>query len=382
MHTVCFSGGKILRGGKWESENFYVADGFCSDPIANPSKHFSVEGDWIVPGLIDLQINGAFGYDFTSQPESIVEVAKRLPALGVTAFLPTLVSTDLSRYSRAIQALKTAQQTPLAAFPIGLHFEGPFLSPHFPGAHSSDYLHDPVFYQNLNGVSLVTLAPELEGAIDLISTLTKEGIVVSLGHTAASADIVECAVKAGAKLITHLFNAMPSLHHREIGPIGIALLKQRVPYTLIADGIHVDPEVIAMAWKLHPAGAILISDGMAGMGMGSGKYRLGDLIVCSDAKTAVVEGTKTLAGAVASLFQAVVNLVTWAGATWAEGFETATCRPALLLNQAHLRGDLQVNQRADFILIDSISKEVKACYVAGKVCWCLPQYRELLKGGL
>ena len=207
------------------------------------------------PGFVDLQVNGGFGHHFTTHPQRIWDVGAGLVAHGVTAFLPTLISPSIDE-ARTADAVLTAGPPAgwLGARPLGLHLEGPALNPALRGAHPADRLAEPTSarvgeWLALEHLRLVTLAPELSGALSAIERLVEAGVVVSIGHTAATAGQVRAAADAGATLVTHLFNAMRPFHHRDPGPIGAALTDDRLTVGLIADGIHVAPEALALAWR-------------------------------------------------------------------------------------------------------------------------------------
>jgi N-acetylglucosamine-6-phosphate deacetylase len=224
-------------------------------------------------GFVDLQVNGGFGHDFTADPGRIWDVAARLPEHGVTAFLPTLISPTVAE-ARAADAVLAAGPPAdwLGAVPLGLHLEGPALNPVLRGAHPADRLVEPTEarvgeWLGLEHLSLVTLAPELPGALTAIERIVEAGAAASIGHTAASAAQVTAAADAGVTMVTHLFNAMAPFHHRDPGPIGAALTDDRLSIGLIADGVHVASEALALAWRAAgPERIILTTDAIAGLG--------------------------------------------------------------------------------------------------------------------
>jgi N-acetylglucosamine-6-phosphate deacetylase len=285
-------------------------------------------------GFVDLQVNGGFGHDFTAAPASIWEVAARLPEHGVTAFLPTVVS---SATETALTAFRTLRLGPppgwRGARPLGLHLEGPFLAPERRGTHEAGQLLRPDLelveaWIDAGPPTMVTLAPELSGAIEIVQRLRAAGTVVALGHSACTAEAAHAAFAAGGTHATHLFNAMSGLDHREPGLAAAVLDHPTVTAGLIADGVHVHPTMLRLAHRVLGAGRLaLVTDGIAGMGIGDGAFRLGDTSVT------VAEGVARnqagdLAGAVASMPQVVRTMSAATGADPKEILAMASSTPA------------------------------------------------------
>ncbi len=216
-------------------------------PIPPDVRMFDASGLILSPGWIDLQFNGGFGRDFTEDPESVWEVGAQLPQFGTTAFLPTIISSPLDKVDRAIKVMKQGPPPGYSgAIPLGLHIEGPFLNPAKKGAHNPQYLQTPDFktvrnWDKENGVRLVTLAPELSGAGELIRALHGRDVIVSAGHSLADFDQAQVGFQAGISYGTHLFNAMHRLDHSLPGLVGALLNNSKVVVGLIVDGIHVHP---------------------------------------------------------------------------------------------------------------------------------------------
>ena len=314
------------------------------------------QGLILAPGMIDLQLNGGFGYDFTSEPASLWDVAAHLPRYGVTAFLPTIITSPPEVVHTAMDALHPGPPARAAgAVPLGLHLEGPFINPAKKGAHNPVHIRLPqadsaVDWTFQNGVRLVTLAPELPGAIDLASRLLAAGVVVSSGHSMASFEQAGAAFDLGVRYGTHLFNAMPPLDHRQPGLAGALLTDSRMVTGLIADGIHVHPAMVALAWKAKGSRNLnLVTDAMTALGMPEGDYRLGDRTVKVDTVSArLPDGT--LAGSILSLDQALRNLMAFSGASLREVLPTVTGTPARLLGLER-KGRIAVGCDADLILL-------------------------------
>jgi N-acetylglucosamine-6-phosphate deacetylase len=309
----------------------------------------------VSPGFIDLQVNGAFGVEIGDSAQAILHLAARLPATGVTAFLPTLVSSSAELYPRACQAFLASRGAP-GALPLGLHLEGPFLSPRRLGAHRASAvanapadLLDPFLAHGV--LRLVTLAPEVEGNLDRIRRLRAHQVVVSLGHTNASYEEFERGIDAGATMVTHLYNAMSDFNHRAPGAVGAALLDDRVVVGLIADGVHSHPASVRLALRAKGADRVaLVTDAIAGAGMEPGAYSLDGQEVLVD-ETAARLRDGTLAGSVLALDQAIRNVVAWTGSGVAEACHLASEVPARLLG-LRAKGRLAVGCDADLVLLD------------------------------
>lgn len=338
---------------------------------AEDSQVLDATGLYLVPGLIELQINGAFGCDFTAEPECIWEVARGLPRYGVTSFLPTIVTSPLDRLARA-QATLLAGPPPgfHGAWPLGLHVEGPFLNPERKGAHQQDHLRipSPESFSDLSpetGVRLVTLAPELPGALDLVRRLNRRGIVVSAGHSMATFDQARQAFDAGVRYATHLFNAMTPIHQFEPGLVTAVLSEPDLSFGLIPDGIHVHPALVRQAWELAGAGRMtLVTDAMAALGQGPGRYRLGDLeIVVDESSARLPDGI--LAGSILAQNAALRNLMAFTGCTLEQALPCMTSTPASLLGLSREIGQIAPGSRADFCLMTP-DLQVMQTFIEGK----------------
>jgi N-acetylglucosamine-6-phosphate deacetylase len=326
-------------------------------PCPSGAESIDAGGFILVPGFIDLQINGAFGMDFSTHPESLWKVGERLTRFGVTAFLPTIVSS-LPETIR--QAMDVVQNGPPEGYHgarvIGLHLEGPFLNLEKPGAHNSAYLSlpDPKLYSDWSpstGVRMVTLAPELPGALEAIQNLTRNGVLVSAGHSLANLNQAQAGFDAGIRFGTHLFNAMPPLDHHQPGLVGALLSDSRITVGLIVDGIHLHPIIVDLVWKSLGASRMnLVTDAMAALAMPAGEYKLGDLSVRVDGISARLEDGH-LAGSLLSLDQALRNLMAFTGCSLREALPTLTHVPAHLLGVETFLGSLTPGSKADFVLL-------------------------------
>lgn len=322
-----FKGGLTVSGAELTEADIVFGDG---DEVVD------AHGLIAAPGLIDTQINGAFGCDFTDDPGTIWSVGEQLVGTGVTAFLPTITSARNDVYGRAIDVVAAGPPASYrGAEVLGLHFEGPWLSVGMHGAHPLESLAmpDPATardWVNSGVVRMVTMAPELPGATPAAEILDQGGVVVSIGHTDASYAEAIDALDGPFSSVTHLFNQMSGFHHRRPGVVAAAF--DRSPHCgVIADLVHVSVGAIRMAWRLLGSDRlVLVSDAMAAMGKGEGEYLLGETTVTVDA-----DGPHTadgrLAGSTLTLPGAIRNLSTATDATIAEALACASSTPAALL---------------------------------------------------
>jgi N-acetylglucosamine-6-phosphate deacetylase len=309
----------------------------------------------LCPGFVDLQINGAFGADVRSDPEAIRTLAARLPATGVTSFLPTLISSPPDRYEAFFAAFEKGAAEK-GAHVLGAHLEGPFLAPERKGAHDPANLRpvDQGFLRELlrsGKVRLMTLAPELENSLEAIELLVEEGAVASAGHTQATYAEISCAADAGLRLGTHLYNAMRPLAHREPGTVGALLTQDRIRTGIIADGVHVHEAAIRLAHRAKgPEGLVLVTDAMEAAGMDPGDYELGGRRVrLQDGAVRLPDGT--LAGSALTMDEAVGNAVRFLGVSLAQAVRMAAETPAAAL-RLDSKGRIAVGCDADFVLLD------------------------------
>jgi len=374
---LLITGGTVLAASGWADADVEVTGGRVSriqghgalprtgEPVIDS------QGLLVVPGFIDIQINGGFGYDFTTHPEAIWEVGARIAAAGVTAFLPTIVSAHAATYARAIEVVRTGPPAGYrGATALGLHFEGPMLSPRRRGAHLTRHLREPSLdavdgWSLEAGVRIVTLAPELPGASQVVRTLVDRGVVTSAGHSDASIDEARKAFAHGVRLGTHLFNAMSGFGHRSPGLAGALLAHPTIPAGIIADGIHVHPAALAVAWRAKgPDGLLLVTDAVAvrGAAAGADPMRLGDRTISIESGAPRARDG-TLAGSSLAMDAAVRNVVAFTGCTLDEAITAAASTPARVLEEPS-RGAIRPGAAADFALLTS-DLRVAATIVGG-----------------
>lgn len=367
---VVFKNAGILRNHEIKKGDLWVENGKCSTPQSRADFVVELDENTIIaPGYVDIQINGGFGVDFSTSLEAVQKVSTAILRFGVTSFLPTIVTCTATHYRNLLQF---ADIPSLGAEVLGLHLEGPFINPEQKGAHNPLLIRDfslvadlEEFYGDLSKVRIITLAPEILGARAAIPFFKSRGIVVSVGHTQASLEVVNEAVLAGATLVTHLFNAMTPFHHRAPGVIGAALSSQELSYSVICDGLHVHPGAVKMAWLSNSKGLVLISDAISALGLERGAHSLGTMEVDLSAGKAVIRGTQTLAGSVLGMDQAVRNLKTFTGCSDVQALEAASLRPAQVIGVDKFKGRLDVGYDADFVVLDT-GLNVKQTYKAGK----------------
>jgi N-acetylglucosamine-6-phosphate deacetylase len=334
----------------------------------------------LTAGLVDVQVNGCFGVDLVgAEPEEWASVCRRLPETGVTAFLPTFITAPvpelvgaLRRTAALLPALSSALGG-LGARVLGVHVEGPFLAPRWHGAHNSDWLCDPepaavmALLAAAPGLLRVhTLAPELPGALDAVRRFAAAGVLVSVGHSNATAAEVEAAADAGARLVTHLFNAQRPLHHREPGVVGQGLVDHRLTCGLIADLHHVAGPVCRLAFQAAPGRIVLVTDAVAAAGMPPGRYVLGGQEVVVDPGGLPLRADGTISGSGLRLDDAVANVVA-EGVDLLTAVEAATRLPADLIGRPDL-GRIAPGAVADLVWL-SDDLRARATWIGGELVY-------------
>jgi len=367
--------GHVFDGSAVHRDSAVVIDGSRiaalvprADVPANVPVAAVPEGLWLAPGFIDTQVNGGGGVLFNDAPtpEAIATIVRAHRRFGTTALLPTLITDALATTATAIHAVDDA----CASMPgvIGIHLEGPFLSPDRPGVHDPRHLRRPdnddlaMITAKRRGITLVTLAPEqVPGGF--VSALAAAGVRVALGHSMATYAQTCAAMAEGLTGFTHLFNAMRPLASREPGPITAALENPGAWFGMIVDGVHVDPAVLRLALR-GLAQPMLVTDAMPPVGANGSAFKLyGDDITVRDGRCLRRDGA--LAGSMLDMASAVRNCVDLLGVPLTDALRFASSNPANFLGLGQSLGRLAPNYRADLVAFDPTSIEVVSTWVAG-----------------
>jgi N-acetylglucosamine-6-phosphate deacetylase len=319
----------------------------------------AADAPYIAPGFVDVHVHGWGGHDAMGDAAALDGMARALLQRGVTSFLPTAVTAPLSDLATFAERVREWMPSAPAdgAEPLGFNLEGPFLAPAKRGAHAEAHLRAPSDAPRaaldglVDGLRLLTVAPELHGATDLIGWLRGRGVAVSIGHSTAAVEQAWDAFAAGARSTTHLFNAMSGVDHRSPGVAVAALLEDDAYVELIADGIHVHPAIWPIITRLKPRERLLlVSDALAVAGTPAARGRIGELDIEVVDGRATLAGTSTLAGSVIALDTAVRNLAA-AGVSLPDAVAAASANPLALLGVTD-RGRLAEGQRADLVELD------------------------------
>jgi N-acetylglucosamine-6-phosphate deacetylase len=331
--------------------------------------HSLPDGAWLAPGFIDTQVNGGGDVLFNDDPspETIAAITAAHRRFGTTSLLPTLITDSLARMRAAHGAVAAAMEHNPSV--LGIHFEGPWLSPDKPGIHDANYIRPPqredieVVGAAGSGVVLVTLAPE-QVPLDLIGELARANVRVALGHSVASYAETKAAITHGLTGFTHLFNAMRPIVGREPGPIVAALETPGAWYGMIVDGVHVHPALLKLALR-SVARPMLVSDAMPPVGGGRSNFTLqGKVITCKDGRCTGPDGT--LAGAALDMASAVRNSVELLGMPLTAALRAASAEPARFLGMTDRVGRLSPGCRADMVALDPGTVQVLATWIAGE----------------
>jgi len=349
-----------------------------TDRITSLEPAAQVGGDYILPGFIDLQVNGSHGIDvMASAPDSLFTLARRLAREGTTAWLPTAVTAPIEKIAGVHQSIadaienscRDADASADCSSILGMHLEGPFISPLRRGAHPPldlDPRGEPLdAVLGMDALRLITLAPELPGAIDATKRLTARGVIVSIGHTNATLEEANAGIAAGARMFTHLFNAMRPLNHRDPGVIAAALAPSPALAAIIPDGVHVHPSILSLAWRARGKdGVLLVTDkvALAGTANDSGLSVGRAPATIRDGAARLADGT--LAGSIISMLDGMRLIVEKTDAGIGDAAVMAATNPAILLGASD-RGRLQVNARADLIVL-SPALELKSVFIGGR----------------
>ena len=353
-------GGRLVLDDRVEGGWIMVEDGWITAVRSADADVAVGAGDvFLAPGLVDVHVHGGGGHDAMGGAAGLDGMARHLLRHGVTAFLPTAVTAPMADLVTFVDQVRAwlPDAPPDGAEPLGFNLEGPFLAEARRGAHDPTCLRSPtdIRFDDLEplveGLRLLTIAPELPGAIELIGWLRDRGVATSLGHSAATVEQARAGYAAGATSTTHLFNAMSGVDHRAPGLAVAALSDDDVWVELIADGVHVHPALWPLIRRLKPADRILlVSDAISLAGIGDGRARIGGLEAEVVGERVMLVGTTTLAGSVIALDDAIRNLV-GSGVPLPAAVAAASRNPLAMLGIAD-RGRIAVGQRADLVELD------------------------------
>ncbi|QIG38429.1 N-acetylglucosamine-6-phosphate deacetylase [Microbacterium sp. 4R-513] len=333
------------------------------------ARSLAGEGAVLTPGFIDIHGHGGAGVSYDDGPEAIRAARALHRAHGTTRAVISLVTAPLETLER--RAAMVADLMATDADILGSHLEGPFLDPGHKGAHDPSLLRAPdaasverLLEAGRGTVRQITLAPELPGGLEAIRAVVAAGAAAAVGHTSADAHQAREAFDAGATILTHAFNAMPGLHHRDPGPVGAAASDPRVTLEVIADGVHLDPEIVRIAFAAAPGRIALVTDAMAAAGAEDGRYDLGSLAVDVVGGVARLAGGGSIAGSTLTQDVALRHAVA-AGVPFSEAVAALTSVPARAVGRSHDLGSLDIGSLGDAVLLDT-DLQVRAVWVGGE----------------
>ena len=377
MRLVALRGRVVTDYEVWSEGTVLFGDGSVADVspddslVADAHEVHDYGEALILPGFVDLQVNGAFGVDVASESSRLPELSRALLSTGTTSYSPTVISSPEGLYEEALPAIGAEGATAgssSGAEVLGIHLEGPFINLQKRGAHAAAHVlrPDPRLLGrllDLGPVRMITLAPELEGAEELMALAANRGVVVSAGHSDVAFEPAYGALDGRVAGVTHLFNAMSAMHHREPGLPGAAFAHPRAVCGLIADGLHVHPEMVGLAFRmLGPDRLCLVTDAIAAAGMEEGEYRLATRTVYVDDGVPKL-GSGAIAGSVLTMKEAFKNILAFTGCTVPEAARMSSTSPARLVGEGRRKGRLAPGYDADVtVLAPDLSVEAVWLY--------------------
>ena len=345
--------------------------------MLNGTEVIEAKNKFVVPGYINIHVHGGGGSDvMDGNYEAINQIAITHSRFGTTAFLPTTMTMSKDKIIRSLRSICEAVKKGTAGAEIlGIHMEGPYINPEKKGAQKEEdikkiSLEEFLEFNQASGnlIRLVTIAPEMPGAISLIKYLYKQGIIASVGHTNATYVQTQAGIQAGLSHVTHTFDAMRGLHHREPGVVGAALTSPELTVEIIADGIHIHPIVLKILTKIKEGEKIvLITDAMRAAGMPEGVYDLGGQeVTVKKGRARLKDGT--LAGSVLTMDKAVKNMVNKVGIQLPKAIQMASFNPARSIGIDDKKGSLEPGKDADIVILNK-NLETELTIVAGKIVY-------------
>lgn len=342
------------------------------DKIESDAELIDGNGMWLIPGMIDVHIHGANGYDMMDGTEdSIQEVSRACAATGCTSFLATSVSSTMEDLLNMIRSVKSVIGREQGARIAGIHLEGPYLNPKRKGMQNEKYLRHPnleeiklIFQEAGSLIKMVTIAPELPGGLELTSYLKEQGVVIAVAHSDATYEEAKLAFAAGASHVTHCFNGMRPIHHRDPGLIVAAFEEPHVSLQAIVDQVHLHPAIVRLMHRLKgPEGMVLITDALQAMGLGDGNYMFGGHhVTVSEGIARLADGT--LASSTVTMNEAL-RLTVANGISMEDAVHMAATTPARILGLSH-KGKIEAGYDADLVLMDE-RYQVQWTMIEGKL---------------
>ncbi|OIW24377.1 family 9 carbohydrate esterase [Coniochaeta ligniaria NRRL 30616] len=388
-------GDRLVDGDVWVSSltgKILQTQAAFYDQRVLPDETIDLGGRILSPGMIECQLNGAFGFNFSTVLEDMPQYGKKLKEVnrqivttGVTSYIPTVTSQTSELYHKVLPFLGPSgalRQSSDGAESLGAHVEGPFLNPTKNGVHNRNVLVEAQSFQDLEDmygadnitpnptsssplpIKMITAAPERGNMSSLIPDICSRGIIYSVGHSEATYEEASAAVEKGATMITHLFNAMRPLHHRNPGVFGVLGIAESLPrpyFGVISDGIHLHPTTVKIAYNAHPEGFILVTDAMHLVGLPDGAYQWtnGDEenFIVKKGSVLLLEGSETIAGSSITLIECVNNFLRWSGASIPQALKAVTATPAAMLGVKGVKGTLEAGGDADLVVFSEEKNE-------------------------
>lgn len=374
---ICCEDGKLFNGSLLFND-YYIEGILENEDIPPHCEVIDGENGLAIPGFIDIHIHGANGADVMDKdPEAIEKISSALPAEGTTSFLATTMTQSATDIAEAVKRIKNYFQVQNSggAELLGIHLEGPFIHPNKAGAQPSEFIDRPdierlkrLFANDLDCLKIITMAPELDRDFSIISYLNKQGIIVSAGHTTADHEEMSDAVGNGVTHLTHICNAMDGIHHRQMGPVGTAILDKRLFVEVIADGVHISNEMLRILYEcVGPERIMLITDAMRAKGLADGSYSLGGQdVTVSDGRATLEDGT--LAGSVLKFNDALKIFQKATGASIFELISMSSSTAAKRLGVWDRKGSIERGKDADIVILND-TFDVKMTFCKGKLVY-------------